>query len=230
MADKVQKIISPEGIKNARNELAHLFRTIAWETGVRGPEWEYKLRKYLEQLGPQLKTAKDRSYARGNLNAQLMDRKMTWRTFIEAMNFLGALRMRLKVELDWPNNQSSTHTMQVRLRQSHRERSVAENVAEILHSSHDIEMDVEEAVEALEKMDEAFLGQDGDKEKTIQVDVEWPRDVTVHRARNRKPSKDESPKKNYRQTVEPVDIDDDDDSPPFDGGVPIDGYNEDEEE
>jgi hypothetical protein len=94
MADKIRKIVSPEGIKEAKNELAHLFRMICWELGIGPNEWEYKLRKYLELTEASIpRNAKDRSYARGNLNAQLMDKKMTWTTFMRGLKFLGVTKI-----------------------------------------------------------------------------------------------------------------------------------------
>lgn len=127
MADKIKKIISPDGIKAARNELAYLFRLIGWETGVGGPEWEYKLRKVLEQNEKNVPSnPKDRSYARGNLNTQLMDDKMTWNVFKQALQFLGLTKVKLKIECTWPDNTVTLHEMNIRMRNSTRERNLAE--------------------------------------------------------------------------------------------------------
>lgn len=127
MADKIKKIISPEGIKAARNELAYFFRLIAFESGVGGPEWEYKLRKYLEQNESSLpRNPKDRSYARGNLNTQLMDTKMTWNVFKQALLFLGATKVKLKIELTWPKGAVTHHEMNIRMRNADKELSQAE--------------------------------------------------------------------------------------------------------
>jgi hypothetical protein len=131
MADKIRKIISPEGIKNARNELAYFFRLIAWEIGLGGPEWEYKLRKYLEQTDRTVPSnPKERSYARGNLNTQLMDNRMTWNVFKQGLLFLGAIKVKLKIELTWQNGRTTIHEMNIRMRQNENEPTVAEVDAE----------------------------------------------------------------------------------------------------
>jgi hypothetical protein len=127
MADKIRKIVSPEGIKEAKNELAHLFRMICWELGIGPNEWEYKLRKYLELTEASIpRNAKDRSYARGNLNAQLMDKKMTWTTFMRGLKFLGVTKINFAVSLTHPSGKVTEHRMGIRTRLTAEDLSLAE--------------------------------------------------------------------------------------------------------
>lgn len=126
MADRIRKIISPDGLKKAKNELAYLFRLIAYEIGLHGGLWENNLRKYLDRTEHGVpKNNKDRSYARGNLNTQLMDDKMTWNVFMQGLKFMGASKIKFKVELTWPSGRTTTHSMNVRVPQPE-ELSIAE--------------------------------------------------------------------------------------------------------
>lgn len=126
MADRIRKIISPDGLKKARNELAYLFRLIAYEIGLHGGLWENNLRKHLDRTEHGVpKNNKDRSYARGNLNTQLMDDRMTWNVFMQGLKFLGASKIKFKVELTWPSGRTTTHSMNVRVPQPE-ELSIAE--------------------------------------------------------------------------------------------------------
>lgn len=126
MADRIRKIISPDGLKRAKNELAYLFRLIAYEIGLHGGLWENNLRKYLDRTEHGVpKNNKDRSYARGNLNTQLMDDKMTWNVFMQGLKFMGASKIKFKVELTWPSGRTTTHSMNVRVPQPE-ELSIAE--------------------------------------------------------------------------------------------------------
>jgi hypothetical protein len=126
MADRIRKIISPDGLKRAKNELAYLFRLIAYEIGLHGGLWENNLRKYLDRTEHGVpKNNKDRSYARGNLNTQLMDDRMTWNVFMQGLKFMGASKIKFKVELTWPSGRTTTHSMNVRVPQPE-ELSIAE--------------------------------------------------------------------------------------------------------
>jgi hypothetical protein len=127
MADRIRKIISPDGLKRAKNELAYLFRLIAYEIGLHGGLWENNLRKYLDRTEHGVpKNNKDRSYARGNLNTQLMDDKMTWNVFMQGLKFLGATKIKFKVELTWPSGRTTTHSMNVRANVPEEQLSIAE--------------------------------------------------------------------------------------------------------
>lgn len=126
MADRIRKIISPDGLKKAKNELAYLFRLIAYEIGLHGGLWENNLRKYLDRTEHGVpKNNKDRSYARGNLNTQLMDDRMTWNVFMQGLKFMGASKIKFKIELTWPSGRTTTHSMNVRVPQPE-ELSIAE--------------------------------------------------------------------------------------------------------
>jgi hypothetical protein len=156
MADRIRKIISPDGLKRAKNELAYLFRLIAYEIGLHGGLWENNLRKYLDRTEHGVpKNNKDRSYARGNLNTQLMDDRMTWNVFMQGLKFLGATKIKFKVELTWPSGRTTTHSMNVRANVPEEQLSIAEielgippNVAKIGVPAED-----EAAQVALDRLD-----------------------------------------------------------------------------
>lgn len=115
---KINRIISPEGVKEAQGELAFFARKILQDIKMTGPRWEYKLQLFLEKHAKHIpKNAKDRSYARGNLNTQFMSRHMTWRTFIEFLMFLGPTKIRFNLELEWPNRVKTYHGINIRTRQ-----------------------------------------------------------------------------------------------------------------
>lgn len=115
---KLNRIMSPEGIREAQGELAFFARKILSEIKMTGPRWEYKLQMFLEKHAKTIpKNAKDRSYARGNLNTQFLSENMTWRTFIEFLMFLGPTKIGFKLELEWPNRVKTTHGINIRTRQ-----------------------------------------------------------------------------------------------------------------
>lgn len=115
---KLSRIISPEGLKEARTELAFFARKIMGDIGMTGPRWEYYLQLSLEKSAKRIpKNTKDRSYARGNLNTQFMGSNMTWRTFVEFLMFLRPRKLRLTLEVEWPNRVITTHSMRIRTRQ-----------------------------------------------------------------------------------------------------------------
>lgn len=118
MTDKVRLIISPEGLRKARSELAYFFRKIAYKAGVNGTVWDYRLRRYLDNLQNSPRNSKDRSYARGNLNTQLFDDRMTWNVFKQGLIFLGATKVNMRLEITWESKKVRVYDMDIRMRQT----------------------------------------------------------------------------------------------------------------
>lgn len=126
---KLNRIISPEGLREAQSELAFFARKILGDIKMTGPRWEYYLQTYLEKSAKHVpKNPKDRSYARGNLNTQFMSNNMTWRTFIEFLMFLSPRKIRFTLELEWPNRTVTKHSMNVRTRQMSEEMLTADGI------------------------------------------------------------------------------------------------------
>jgi hypothetical protein len=117
-SEKIKNILSPDGMKQAQGELSFFFRKILWNIGMTTHLWEFKLQRFLERHERTIpKNAKDRSYAKGNLNTQFTNPQMTWRTFMEALMFLGPKKIRLDLHLEWPRGDTTVHTMNIRTRQ-----------------------------------------------------------------------------------------------------------------
>lgn len=117
-SEKVKSILTPAGIASAKNELAFFFRRICSELHWDIYRWEAKLQRYLDRNAKLIgSTSKDRSYARGNLNSQFSADRFTWRTFMDALRFLGPSSARLTIELGWAGGRKTYHTTRLNLRQ-----------------------------------------------------------------------------------------------------------------
>ncbi len=126
-SEKIRKILSDEGVKESKGELSHFARTILQDIHMTPALWEYRLQRYLEKHeGLVPKNAKDRSYARGNLNTQFTSDSMTWRTFMEFLRFLGMTKIKITFDFTWDGFRKSTHVMNIRTRQSPEDSLLAE--------------------------------------------------------------------------------------------------------
>lgn len=134
-SDKIKHALSDEGIREAENELAFLFRKTCRELGMMPRNWEARLQSHMDRdVAPRLaerqrlaepgktRTAQEEAtalaYAKGNINTQLLAPTMTWRTFMEAMRFLGPVGVDFTLKLHWPHGTFTEHTISVRGRSS----------------------------------------------------------------------------------------------------------------
>lgn len=117
-SEKVKTILSRQGIASAQNELAFFFRRICSDLRWDPIRWESKLQRMLDRNKKLIGTStKERSYARGNMNAQFTADKLTWRTFMDALRFLGPRGAKLYIELEWAGNRRTQHAIRLNLRQ-----------------------------------------------------------------------------------------------------------------
>jgi len=156
-SEKVKNILSKQGIASAQNELAFFFRRICSELRFDPIRWEAKLQRYLDRNKNLIgSTNKDRSYARGNMNAMFTADKLTWRTWMDALRFLGARGAKLTLELDWPGNRKTYHQIRLNLKQGSSPEDAADDL-EMLEelgpsavASPPIPLSVDEAIEQSE--------------------------------------------------------------------------------
>jgi hypothetical protein len=103
-----------KGVETAEGVLARLFRQILFDLNVRPIRWAAMMARYLDDPRNGIpKNSRDRSSARGNLNKELRRPKMTWKVFRKALMFLGPLRVRFIVELDWKDRDTTVHMVQL---------------------------------------------------------------------------------------------------------------------
>lgn len=99
---------APKGV------LAKLFRKlcVALDLGAFG--WQQLMQQYLDNPANGVKNnPKDRATARGNLNKELIRETLSWKVFLKAIRFFGAVRADFTVRLELPNGKvvKSTVTM-----------------------------------------------------------------------------------------------------------------------
>lgn len=127
-SEKVKNILSKQGIASAQNELAFFFRRVCSELKFDPIRWEAKLQRWLDRNKSLIgNTSKDRSYARGNMNSQFTADRLTWRTFMDALRFLGARGARLTLELDWAGNRKTYHQIKLNLKQGDSQEETADD-------------------------------------------------------------------------------------------------------
>lgn len=99
---------APKGV------LAKLFRKlcVALDLGAFG--WQQLMQQYLDNPANGVKNnPKDRATARGNLNKELIRETLSWKVFLKAVRFFGAVRADFTVRLELPSGKvvKSTVTM-----------------------------------------------------------------------------------------------------------------------
>lgn len=99
-----------KGISKSRGVLSKLFRTILYDIGISGPEWENLMQRVLDDpRGPAPRNSKDRSSLKGNLNKALKGPRMSWKTFQKALRLLAPVSARLEIHLTWQKGVVTVH-------------------------------------------------------------------------------------------------------------------------
>jgi hypothetical protein len=157
-SEKVKTILSKQGIASAKNELAFFFRRICSELKFDPIRWEGKLQRWLDRNKSLIgSTSKDRSYARGNMNSQFTADKLTWRTFMDSLRFIGAVGAHLTLELEWAGKRKTYHQIKLNLKQGNTQEETAddEEMLEELSSSvigqAPIPLSVDESIERAQR-------------------------------------------------------------------------------
>jgi hypothetical protein len=89
------KPVGPQGL------LSRAFRNAMRELNITADVWAAYMMDYIaDPSNGYPKNPKDRMTARGNLNKEFADRKMTWKTYLKAMKFLKLNGLVLNIQLD----------------------------------------------------------------------------------------------------------------------------------
>lgn len=103
-----------KGVNTAEGVLARLFRQILYDLRVSPMRWSANMTRYLDDPRNNIpKNSRDRASSRGNLNKALRKPKMTWKVFRQALMFLGPIRARFIVELDWRDRPTTVHALEL---------------------------------------------------------------------------------------------------------------------
>lgn len=114
MSKSLNKVLSSpdKEVKEAKGVLARLFRQILFEDKMNGQRWNALMVRYLNDPRNNIATnGKDRSTCRNNLNKELSRPTMTWKVFRKALHFLGIVRIRFELHIEWPFKRFSKHSL-----------------------------------------------------------------------------------------------------------------------
>ena len=96
----------------AQGVLAKLFRKIVADLDIGAFGWSQLMQAYLDNRANGIaQNAKDRSTARGNLNKELNRGQLSWKVFLKAIRFFGAVRADFTVKLWFANKKVTEHTV-----------------------------------------------------------------------------------------------------------------------
>lgn len=92
--------------------LARLYRTILHDLGITTDRYEALMTRYIQkaQLDP---NRKDKAAARAGLSKELLKESMTWKTLIKGINFLGVLRIDIRIGLHHANGRVTQHGIDI---------------------------------------------------------------------------------------------------------------------
>ena len=111
---KISRLLSGVGDEQ-RSDLAALWSRILRRMKVNENRFNYLLKEYLDRQARS--TNRDREWARGTIVGQLTNTSMTWRTFMDAMRFLGACRLKLKLTLVFEDGREDEHQITLNIRE-----------------------------------------------------------------------------------------------------------------
>ena len=98
----------------ARNTLAMVWRDILAKQNMTLSGWDMSMENYLRNpRNGIMQDSKSKSSARGNLNKELTRDVMSWRVFEKGLRFLGPVRVRMRIELEWQNGTSEQHVVTI---------------------------------------------------------------------------------------------------------------------
>lgn len=92
--------------------LSQLFRSLVNVMMIRAFGWSQLMQQYLDNPANGVANVpKDRATARGNLNKELTRPQMSWKVFMKAIRFFGAIRADFTVKLWLPTNKTCEATV-----------------------------------------------------------------------------------------------------------------------
>lgn len=90
--------------------LSRLFQTILHDLNINGPRWKYLLDKYVDREVSNFDNRRDRTSIRGNLNKELTRRRMSWKVFCKAMQFLDFVGFEIQIHAKHRSGQVTIHS------------------------------------------------------------------------------------------------------------------------
>lgn len=94
--------------------LASMFQKIMHDLGINHTRWNHLMTQYvLDKNNCIPNNNKDQSSARGNLQKELLKKKMTWKVFCKGIRFLNILKFDLIIRAHHPNGKVSEHIKSV---------------------------------------------------------------------------------------------------------------------
>lgn len=115
--------------KKPGDELTKIFRNVYAESI--GPDesaqltWDTKMNMFLDDKTNHIRAnGKDRSSAKGNFNKAFKSGSMSWKTFRQAMKFLGARSFRVEIHINWgkyanPDRRVTIHGVNIPITEEH---------------------------------------------------------------------------------------------------------------
>lgn len=100
--------------KHQGNVLFQLFQDMLKVNEVTPPRWSYLMNKYIMDLAkgnPNLQNQRELSSLRGNMTKEFLSPSMSLRNFMRALRFIGGVRFKLAIEVEYASGRKSTHAI-----------------------------------------------------------------------------------------------------------------------
>lgn len=96
---------SPSG-----NVLFFLFKDMLTQLRVDVMKWGHLMNVFIRKQAPYYQNRRDFSSLRGNINKELSKGSMSWKVFSKSLQFLGAVRFRITIDVEYENGKVSNHS------------------------------------------------------------------------------------------------------------------------
>jgi len=96
-----------KGVRRARGILSLFWRRLLQIRKIDGDKWDRLMTAYLSDPRNGVPdNPRDRSSTRGNINRELRRDNMTWKVFLKALNFSGAVKVSFQVTVSFKDNKT----------------------------------------------------------------------------------------------------------------------------
>lgn len=101
-------------INEGRNLITRLWRKILHSRRMSIAQWSKQMSLYLNDPINNIGSNPKRiSQARNNLQKEILKDNMTWNNFEKAIKFIGAVKMRIRIDLHYPNGKVHHHEEEI---------------------------------------------------------------------------------------------------------------------
>lgn len=115
-SQRVSELLSDheKKVNEGRNLITRLWRKILHSRRMSVAQWSKQMSLYLSDPMNNIGNNPKRvSQARNNLQKEILKDNMTWNNFEKAIKFIGAFKMRITVELHYPNGKVHRHDEEI---------------------------------------------------------------------------------------------------------------------